>query len=474
MISRRNILRTLGTTAVGGAAAPCLSAQAQQHFHHRQLGRTGRWIVPFGLGGQGALQWTPEGVDPVAIIVRAVELGVNYLDTANSYGPSQANLGKALRALKVVPGSVPFNGALRERLVIASKTRARFARDPENPEAETAITDLKRSLTMLFGDGQGGIPRGAYLDGMQIENLETLEHVDQIYEGFDTRESGKLEKTGALAGLLDYRDGTNYTGLNPDHRIHLRHIGITGHRSSLILMNALQRDTQGVLDTLLIPLNPNDRHYCAHQNNVLPVALAKGVGVIAMKIFAGGVFYGSEPAFARSPEDLVQTVGGGRQAVLPWDLVRYPVSLPGVSCAIAGVGSIRPENPAQDQLTVNLTAALSDLAGTLELRKIERQVRTRHGTATNYFQERSTGLVQPGGINVTREDNRLRVSWQTALAGEEPIRSYVVAAGVDELLRIPFRPQTTLEPLSVTIPAENVNASAISVIASNLPPWARP
>ena len=84
----------------------------------------------------------------------------------------------------------------------------------------------------MFGDGKGSIPDGAYLDAIQIHNLTTLEQVDQIYEGFAERTTRRPERIGALAGLLDYRDGTNYTGLNPEHRRYVRHIGITGHLSS--------------------------------------------------------------------------------------------------------------------------------------------------------------------------------------------------------------------------------------------------
>ena len=60
-------------------------------------------------------------------------------------------------------------------------------------------------------------------------------------EGFGDRGSKRPERIGALAGLLDYRDGTNYTGLNPEHRHYLRHIDITGHQSSPVLMRALRR-----------------------------------------------------------------------------------------------------------------------------------------------------------------------------------------------------------------------------------------
>ena len=76
----------------------------------------------------------------------------------------------------------------------------------------------------------------------------------------------------------------------------------------------------------------------------------------------------------------------------------------------------------------------------------------RHGTATNYFQDRR-GLTQPPEPKVERDADRLTIQWTTAYAGPDPIRSYQIYSGDRLLLTIPFRPQTTLAPLSVTLPA---------------------
>lgn len=451
MVSRRDMMRVLGALPAAGALGRGrLYAQAAQRFHHRQLGRTGRWIVPLGLGGQGSLEWTGAGIDPADIIVRAVQLGVNYLDTANAYGPSQSNYGEAFRRLRLAPGQNGYNAALRERLFLATKTKARTAKD--------AVEELKHSLSVVFGDGEDHIPKGAYLDSIQIHNIRTLEEVDQIYAD-----------NGLLAGLLDYRDGTNHTGLNPEHHHYVRHIGITGHKSSEVLMNALQRDTDSVLDTLLVALNANDRRCCAHQNNVLPVAMARGMGVIAMKVFADGAFYGKPPRFSRAPDDVILSAGKP-DAVACEDLVRYAVSLAGVSCAVTGIGRIDRDKPENDQLAVNLTAALGDLASERDRLAIEKDVRSRHGATTNYFQDPSRGLVQPTGIGTEKDGDRVSIQWNTALAGAEPIRSYLVVAGERLLASLPFRPQTTLEPLSLTLPASEIKGEPVSVIASIRPP----
>ena len=188
-VSRRQLLSVFGALPFTAAANPGGDvAESWRRFHHRQLGRTGHWIVPFGLGGQASLQWTPEGVDPADIVVRAIELGVNYLDTGTGYGPSQSNFRKAFERLRLIPRRQPFNGPLRERLFLVSKTKARFSLDPEHPSAPTAVTELKRALSELFGDGLGAFPEGSYLDCMQVEDISTLEDVDHVYEGLaDTR-----------------------------------------------------------------------------------------------------------------------------------------------------------------------------------------------------------------------------------------------------------------------------------------------
>ncbi|MGA2268906.1 MAG: aldo/keto reductase [Bryobacteraceae bacterium] len=469
MLSRREVLGVLGALPVASVLGPGrLYAQAASVFPRRLLGRTGRTVVPLGLGGQASLQWTAPGIDAPDIIVRAVQLGVNYLDSANRYGSSQANYGEAFRRLHLTPMDPSYDRALRQSLYIATKTNRRLALDPAG-SGPTAVEELKRSLTFMFGDGKGIIPDGAYLDAIQIHNLTTLVEVNQVYEGYAERGSKMPERIGALAALVDYRDGTNYTGLNPEHQHWVRHIGITGHQSSPVLMSALRRDSANVIDTLLVALNANDRLCSSHQNNVLPLAVARGLGVIAMKIFADGAFYGKAPHFSTAPEDVIHTVGKPG-AVAYTDLVRYPLSLPGISVAIIGTGRINRDKPEADQLMANLSAALKDMPSETERLRIEKEAETRHGAATNYFQEKTNVLVQPADVKVKRDGDRLVVEWTTALAGREPIRSYEILAGNRLLLSLPFRPQLTEAPLSAIVPAAAVGDQTVKVMASEAPP----
>jgi hypothetical protein len=300
---------------------------------------------------------------------------------------------------------------------------------------------------------------------MQIHNVSSDQQVDQIFEGMDDRVNArKRDRIGVLAGLLDFRDGTNYTGLNPEHRHWIRHIGITGHQSSTVLMRALRMDEGNALDTVLVALNANDRKYCSHQNNVIPLAVAKGMGVIAMKAFADGVFYGKPARFSNTANDVVLT-SGRPGSVEPADLVRYPVSIPGVGVLITGIGMIDRENPANDQIVINFNAVLAGVASDADRRAIEDAVADRHGVETNYFQDRR-GLTQPPEPKVERDADQLTVKWTTAYAGPDPIRSYQIYSGDRMALTVPFRPQTTLAPLSVTLPASEAGEGPFRVLAS--------
>jgi hypothetical protein len=468
MVSRRQILTAAGATTMAAAlpaAAASKGAAKKSVIPLRTLGRTGHKVTPLALGGQGALERTPEGVDAPDIIVRAVELGLTYLDSANAYAKSQTYYGEALRRLNLVPGKPGYNSELREKLFINTKTAMRFGRNPAAPDGPTAVSELKRSLTQMFGDGQGYIPEGAYLNAIQMHNMYKFEHVDQVYLGMEARGGKMPEQIGAFAALLDYRDGTNYTGLNPDHCRWVRHVGVTGHQSSPMLMKMLRQDEGNNLDTLLTALNASDKLYQPHQNNVLPLAVARGMGVIAMKLFADGMFFGGKPArVTHDPKELITTVG--RPGFISYhDLIRYSVSLPGVCTAVIGISHIDRKDPSKDQLAMNLAAAIDEPMSAPERARLEAAVAERYGTSTNYFQEKAVGLVQPTEVKLTKEGERLVVSWQAGYAGVKPIAAWQIKTGGKTVLTIPFRPQLTTAPLTAFLTPEEAAGGNVEVVA---------
>src|SRR3982074_181276 len=70
----------------------------------RKLGRTGLEVslLGFGCGAVGGLMIKGEAADQERAVARAVELGINYFDTAQMYGngESERNLGRVLKGLQ--------------------------------------------------------------------------------------------------------------------------------------------------------------------------------------------------------------------------------------------------------------------------------------------------------------------------------------------------------------------------------------
>src|SRR5579884_3810750 len=70
----------------------------------RVLGRTGLEVslLGFGCGAVGGLMVKGAAADQERAVARALELGINYFDTAAQYGngESEKNLGRVLKRLK--------------------------------------------------------------------------------------------------------------------------------------------------------------------------------------------------------------------------------------------------------------------------------------------------------------------------------------------------------------------------------------
>ncbi len=471
MATRRQAIAGFGAAALG-ATLPAAGAEREQKsvVSLRTLGRTGRLVTPLGLGGQAALQYNMPNTDPADIVVRAVELGVTYLDTSNMYGDSQLHYGEAFRRLNLVPGKAGYNAALRQSLFLTSKTTQLYGNSTDGPDwapkDRTALDDLQRSLTQIFGDGKGFIPEGAYLDSMLMHNLNTREEVVARYAAMEERGGRMPKKIGVFAMMLDYRDGTNYTGLNPEHRRWIRHIGISGHTSTA-LVEAIRRDEGNNLDTVLMPLNVADRLFMPFQTNVLPLARAKGMGVIAMKVFADGALVGKDPRWTRGAADVITKVGDVKNRASFHDMIRYPLSLPGVSTAIIGIGHIDRQDPSKDQLVANFAASIDAPMMPEERLAIEKRIADAFGATTNYFQQPARGLVQPAEVKATKLADRVVVSWQAGFAGAEPVRWYHIRVGGKTVLTIRAREQLTKAPLTAFLTPEEAAGGAIEVIASD-------
>lgn len=456
-LSRRRFLQKTGATGAGLVAAPYLSlgASAADRLVTRPLGRTGVEVTTFGLGGQASLQWTPEDVDPVEIIVKAVNRGVNYFDTSNVYGESQVNYGKAFRVLGLAPGQANYDEKKRRSLFVASKTMLRYARGTRpgmvsftnGPQGSTAVDDLKRTLSQVFGDGKGHYPEDAYLDLFQMHNLTEPADVEGIYDGLYEDDP---ERIGTLAAVLDYRDGTNRTGLNPKEEKLIRRIGISGHHSSPLMIDCIQRDDKGIIETMLVATNANDRQYLNHQHNVLPLAAAKGLGIIGMKVFADGAMYTKGAHWTRGPQEIVRSIG--TKALPSEPLIQYALSLPGVATTIIGIGHV-DSDPKHCQLEQNLAATrLPDPLDEGRRHEIEEMAMQAKTGQTNWYQRPAEPLSPPQDVSVTQEghggERVVKLTWHTAYAGNHAISHYEVLRDDESIAKVDHRPQISKAPFT--------------------------
>ena len=400
--SRRQFVKDLALASAGLSIGPYFSFGKPQTSKptKRGMGRLGFETTTLGLGGQGSLQWTPVDEDPVKIILKAFDLGVNYFDTSNVYDSSQTNYGKAFRALHLIPGQPGYNERLRNSIFLTSKTALRFGKGGSQKQGLINVTngapgshaadDIRRTLSQIFGDGKGSYPQGAYLNMVLLHSVSSMADVEALYEGYNQTDP-KAETIGALATLVDFRDGSNLTGLNPKGEKLIRHIGFSGHASPPVMMEMIQRDSRGTLEGLLVAINANDRRNFSMQYNVIPVAAANNMGVIAMKVFADGAMYAKEATWTRGPDMVVRKVGS--TALPSRRLVEYSLTTPGVHTAIIGTGHIDVDTSAC-QLQQNLAAAQIG-PGALSVsdrREIEKLAGEVKGGKTNYFQDQAEAL----------------------------------------------------------------------------------
>ncbi len=202
----------------------------------RSLGNTNLVMPVLGLGGSASpLSRSRQESEAIAIIERALELGVRYFDTAANYGPSEEFLGQVLP---------PY----RSEVAIATKTSRRTY--------DEAWRELERSLQRLNTDT---------IDLWQFHSLAYDWDLDTILE----------PRTGAIRAAQEAQE----QGI-------VRYVGVTGHHSPEIIVKALQRYP---FDAALVPINAADKHTpIPFITTLLPVAQQQNTAIIAMKVPAYG------------------------------------------------------------------------------------------------------------------------------------------------------------------------------------------
>jgi len=279
------------TTLGGGSApetpTPPYNPRTHQAMPMRNLGRTGYKVGIFSLGGQATIEKPGTEEQSIAIVNRAIDLGVNYIDTAAAYGGeeqwSQKYIGKVIKHR-------------RNEVFLATKTHRRTY--------DESMRLLESSLSQLNTD---------HLDLWQLHNISQTEQLDQIF---------------AADGAIHALEKARSEGI-------VRFLGITGHADPFVLADGLKRFN---FDTILMAVNAADQHHLSFIEHLLPLALEQQLGIIGMKIPARGRILSSWAP----PADAKQSWEGGNQkgTLVMKEALQYVLSLP-VSTVIIGCDDVR-------------------------------------------------------------------------------------------------------------------------------------
>jgi aryl-alcohol dehydrogenase-like predicted oxidoreductase len=229
-MKRRTFLQTAAAALAANGAALAAAPMPM-----KKLGKSGLNVSRFCLGGYHMGRRDAE--TGIAIIHRALDLGVNFFDSAHHYnkGLSDEIYGRA-----IAPG-------MRKQVLLMSKAQLR--------DRDSAMNQLEDTLRRMKTD---------YLDLWQCHEVSRHDEVDKIFGP-----SGALE-----AFVKAKKDGK------------VRHIGFTGHHDPTVHKRLL--DGFDGWETVQCPVNLVDPHYLSFIENVVPRVRKKGLGMIAMKSNAMG------------------------------------------------------------------------------------------------------------------------------------------------------------------------------------------
>ncbi len=150
-------------------------------MHYRTLGRTGIQVSPYALGAMmfGAIG-NPDHEDSVRIIHRALDAGINVIDTADiySHGESEEIVAEALKGR-------------RDNVVLATKVNGAMGDDPNQrgTSRRWIMTEVENSLRRLQTD---------YIDLYQLHRLDPTVDIEETLSALtDLVRSGKVRAIGS-------------------------------------------------------------------------------------------------------------------------------------------------------------------------------------------------------------------------------------------------------------------------------------
>lgn len=234
-------------------------------MEYRVLGRSGVKVAPLGLGTGNFADPTPED-ESIRILNRAVDAGVNLIDTANSHtnGDSERFIGRAFA-----------KGLPRHAVILATKAFYRVGSGPNDEDLSRLhlIRACEDSLRRLNTD---------YIDLYQVH-----------------RPSPRIPLDETLAALTDLtRQGK------------VRYIGSSTHPAWKIMEAIMVSELKGYARFVCEqpPYNLLDRRI---ENELVPMCQAYGLGLITWSPLAQGVLAGRYASATELPADSRGALRGG-------------------------------------------------------------------------------------------------------------------------------------------------------------------
>lgn len=240
-MKRRNFIKG-GLATTGLLAVPSITSMAgcgtgESLMPMTVLGRTGIKVSKLGFGC-APLGWDTSTQDGVSsMLLKAVDLGINYFDTAPNYGNAEVRMGE------VIP-------SIRDKIVLISKT--------EEPDYDGTWRLLEQSLKRL---------RTEYLDIVHIHNFGSEDRFPDM--------NFTLSDKGSLGALRMARK----QGL-------VRFIGASGHLHPSRFHLAIENPD---IDILMLAVNFVLKHKYNFEDKIWLRASQKNMGLAAMKVYGGSV-----------------------------------------------------------------------------------------------------------------------------------------------------------------------------------------
>jgi len=194
-----------------------------------RFGKTELMVSKIALGG---IPIERIGVEEAVKVVRgAIDLGINFIDTAHTYTDSEEKIGLAIKGIR------------RDSLILATKSPARDKR--------TFLEHLDLSLRRFGTD---------YIDIYQHHNISDTESYDKT-----------MGEGGAYEGMLEAIQAGK-----------VRYTGFSGHEIDV----AIKIMREGIFDAVQLGFNYIDDEAAAE---AVPLAKELDMGFLAMKPFGGGM-----------------------------------------------------------------------------------------------------------------------------------------------------------------------------------------